>query len=285
MAKKKRKKRGPLPALKQLVIANNGVPALMQEWAPPAQLEPITAEVYAALRMIIDSGCAVVDAYRKFRDGGGEDGGGWSEPPTGAAKMAETIYRYVPAADISLVPAQDFALKYKPGEPVWYPDTDASRLGWPTFVDRPQLLAALQKATPETVQKEIGSLDRPPDAKGKYGILPSADVGGLEWWAIALAAGGVLAWLGRRSLPGLLLGVLPQGTLAFVARWLFRGLVVVGGAVALTHFGKKLIEEGAKKAGALVPFLVLGGVAALGIGVAVSRAKKPRSRELQDERR
>lgn len=265
MAKKKRKKRGPLPAVQQLVVANNGVPALMQEWMPPAQLEPVTAEVYAVLRMLIDSGCASVDAYRKFRENGGEGDSGWVDAQPGVAKMAETLYRFIPASEISLAPAQDFAQKYKPGEPAWYPDTDASRRGWPTFVDRAQLLAALQKVTPESVQKEVGSLDRPPDQKGKLGMLPSADVGGLEWWAIALAAGGVLAWLGRRTLPGLLLTLLPQGTLAFIGRWLFRGLLVVGAAKALTYFGKKLVEGAKSAAGLLGPVLVIGSLITIGV--------------------
>lgn len=279
---KSRKKRGPLPALAPMPVA--GVtPRLMQEWSPPAELEPVTAEVYAALRMLIDSGCSALDAYRKYRDEGGTGDSGWVDPPPGVAKMAETLYRFIPAASVSLAPAQGFAQKYKPDEPAWYPDSDAARRGWPTFVDRAQLLVALQKVTPESVMKELGDLNRPPTDKGGDNLIPSADLGGLEWWAVALSAVGVLAWLGRRTLPGLLLGLLPKGTLAFVGRWLFRGLVVVGGAAALTHFGKKIIEKGAEKIGALLPILAVGAAAA-GIAIAVNRGKS-RGREQQDERR
>lgn len=264
---KRRKKSRALPTLAPMSVV--GVtPKLMQEWSPPAQLEPVTAEVYATLRMLIDSGCSAIDAYRKYRDQGGADDSGWIDPPPGVAKMAETLYRFIPAVSVSLAPAQKFANAYKPNEPAWYPDSDAARRGWPTFCDRTQLLVALQKVTPDPVVKEIGDLNRPPTDKGGGDILPSADLGGLEWWALALSAVGVLAWLGRRTLPGMLVGLLPKGTLAFLGRWLFRGLVFVGGAAALTYAGKKIIEKGAEKLGSLVPFLALGGLAAAGIAIA-----------------
>lgn len=247
-------------------------------WPPTPK--PITAEAYAAVRMMIDAGCAQVNAFRRAREGGcggampTYEGGCWFGPnDVGMEKMAAGIYEYIPTDLISLQPAIAFAAKYLGGQDAYTPDldTEKARLGWPTFVDRAQLLAALEQVTPDGVKNSIGPLDRPPDVAGSELGLLSADVGGSEWWAIALGVGGVLAWLGRRSLPGLLATILPTGPVRTAALWLFRGLLAAGAVKGISYILKKTTDDikgaGQNAGEAFMGLFVIIAVSATGYGL------------------
>lgn len=177
----------------------------MPAWTPPTELQTVTAPIYAFLRMGIEAGNTAVLAYAKARDNGCKpvaDGGQgcWLDTSPPVATMADIYYHYVPAQLIPLTPAQEFAKLYLGGAEEYMPTTDASRIGWPTFVDRKALIKALDDVTPPAVKAQIGSLDRPPDLSGNMKDLPGANTDdpslNLQWWMMALGGGGALAWLG-----------------------------------------------------------------------------------------
>lgn len=240
-------------------------------WTPPTPA-PVTAEAYATVRLAIDTGCKLVEA----RAATGKD---ISSRPT-LGDLSEIIYAYIPAEMISMEPAVAFSKKYGTDlEPD--PNDPSDRYGWPTFVDRAQLITALEVVTPAAVKAEIGNLDRPPDAKGRELGLLNADIGGSEWWAIALSAAGILAFLGRRSIPGLVASLLPVGPIRNTALWLFRGLLASGAIVGISALLNKTVDnfaDAGRNAGdAALGVLFIVIVAAGGYGV-VRYANRPSRR-------
>lgn len=269
-------------------------------WTPPTELLPITAPVYAQLRIYIDAGSVVIRGYAEARDNGcksTEEGGKgcWPDVPVANAlpKMAELLYRYVPAAEVSLEAAQKFAATYFPDQPEYFADTDAARLGWPTFVDREQLIKALDAVTPPEVAKEIGTLDRPPDTAGAYDKLPSAntdDAGlGLAWWTYALSAGGVLSKLGKT--PAILAAIFGPGkkikAIVVLASWVFVGLGLAGALDAVLPGLKKitkqvLVDPAAKAANIIAIAAGIGGAVLIGaiVYTVVNKQKQKQQRAL-----
>lgn len=235
--------------------------------------EPIDAETYVALRIYIDAATAVVAGWLKARAAGecGDDcepyliDADTEEPahPT-IYEMAEAYYLHVPWQSVSLGPAE--ALAAELGAPVKLPpDTAAGRISWATWADRGQLIAALDAATPAEVRAEIGDLSRAPaEGDAETGVKwTGADEDGLGWWAVALSAAGVLAWLGRRTIWGFVISLGARRLLGLLAGAALLSTVGVGALQFLDSVGKGLAD-----AGSAIPF-VLGGVAAVVVAGAV----------------
>lgn len=268
----------------------------MPAWTPPTELLPVTPEAYAQLRLYIDAGSIVLEGYAKARDGGCQptDKGGsgcWPDIPIANSlpKIAEFLYRYVPATAVSLEPAQKFATSYFPGDAERFPDSDADRLGWPTFVDREQLIAALDGVTSPEVQKQLGSLDRPPDAAGEFGQLPSANVddagAGLSWWVMALSGGGFLSWLGKSKV----LAILGPGKKLKVILAVGAGLLYALGAAGLVSnvlpeikklYTKTIAEPVARTANIIAIAAGIGGAVLIGAIVYTAVTNRKRQRAL-----
>lgn len=246
-------------------------------WTPPAQTRPITPEVYVLLRTYIEAGTTATRQYIENKKAGCENLGDVFEggvPQTcrpfktnpDLANMAVVFFEFVPLDLINFSGATNLAqsvMGYSPDHvfEVW------EIPGWPAWVDRQQLLDALELVTPAEVRAQVLT-DRPPDAAGKLVELPDALTGGLEWWTVALGALGVLAFLGRRTLGGLLISLVPKGTLATIARVMFRALVATGVLTAITWLGKKAVENVTAAASSVLPYII-GGVVVAGLGVAV----------------
>ena len=190
----------------------------------------------------------------------------------------------MPADAVPLAPAQALKDELQP-ELTPYPLIDEDRPGWPTFVSRTTLITALDSVTPPEVLAKVGPLDGPPDKAGVLDSLKSAALGGddsgaaaglaLEWWTLALAASGVLWWLGRTNFAGLAIGLL--------ARRLLKALVVGGALILFTDAATKMIEKfGANAAGAarsIFPIVLAGGAAALGVVLLVRSSSPSPSRQ------
>lgn len=223
-----------------------------------------TPETYAALRVAIDAGTTAVRTwYERRMDGCETDCEPKTDPNLG--DLSDFVRTYIPDDALSLEPAQKMATTVPPIEgsnfiPTEHPD---DLYGWPTFADRDQLLVALDKVTPPAVRGELGKIEGPPSSTAGEGWT-GADQDGLSWWAVALAAGGVLAWLGRRHVAGFVLSV--------GAERLFRTLLAGGAVLVLANQAKKVLDA-AGDAGAqtinLVPIIV-GGVVVVGIIVTVA---------------
>ncbi len=210
----------------------------MPSWTPPTELQIVTAPIYAFLRMGIEAGNLAVLAYAEARDSGckpiGEGGEGcWLDTTPSVTTIAEIFYRYVPTSLVPLKPAQDFAAKYHGGADAYMPTEDSDRIGWPTFVDRKALVAALDEVTPAAVKAQVGSLDRPPDLSGNVKDLPSANTDdpslNLQWWMKALGAGGALAWLGKSKALAALLVLSPASKVKALIT-IAAGFVLFAGA-------------------------------------------------------
>lgn len=251
-------------------------------WTPPEKTRPITPEIYALLRTYIEAGTAATRQYIDNKKAGCNNLGDIFEgdqqqtcrpfkTKPDLADMALIWYEFVPASLLDFTGATNLArgvMGYDADhvfEPWELP-------GWPTWVDRQQLLDALDAVTPAEVRAQI-PLEGPPDSKGELVELPNAQSGGLEWWTIALGAAGVLAFLGRRTLVGLALSAMPKGALSAVARFLFRALVLAGVITAITWLGKKAVEN----ATSALPWLV-GGAAVIGLGTIIYLSTRGSSR-------
>lgn len=253
-------------------------------WTPPETLAPITAQAYALLRVYIDTGAAAVAYYAKRRSEGCESEC-WQEPKPSVQVMARTLYQHLPLDAVDRGPAQAYAQQYYPDDPSRFPDTDLAMVGWPSFVDREAMIAALDAATPPEVLAELGPLDRTPQAGegSPDGTAAGADPGAaLNWWVIALSGAGFLSWLGKSKL---LMALSPSKkivTLIVVAATALKWLGIGGAVSDVLEGAKKVIEkvvvEPAAK-GASVLFYVLGGAAGIGAAVLIYKAvtRKPRA--------
>lgn len=251
-------------------------------WTPPEKLKPVTPQAYATLRLYIESGCAWTKLYiEKYSL---EIFNAPIQRKPGLSDMAVKFFDYVPAESVPLAPAQAIRDQLQP-QLTKFPLIDEDRPGWPTFISRTTLINALNAVTPPEVLAQVGSLDRPPDAAGTLGMESAAnaqdDSGAaaglaLEWWALALTAGGVLYWLGKTNFAGVMIGLL--------ARQLLKFLVVAGAVVLFTDAAGAIIEKlGKQAAGAarsLMPLLLLGLGGALGVGaLVVVRRRRSSSRK------
>lgn len=222
----------------------------MPAWTPPEKLLPITPQVYAGLRTFIDGGTKVAAARLKNIEAGcRKDCTPGSDPPID--QMAIELYTYIPAATIPL-PAESRYLTTD-GQVAAYELDETDRPSIFTFeVDRQVLLDALNDATPVDVLEQFNNAD------------PNDE--GLPWWAVALAAGGVLALLGKLNWRGALLSRVSAKLLAALA---------AAGLFSDLSEGAKQVLDGLKKAaksalGAL-PW-ALGGAALLGVGYLAVRS-------------
>lgn len=213
----------------------------MADWTPPQKLLPITAPVYACLRMGIEAGNVAVTAYAKARESGctptNEGGAGcWVDTQPPVAVLAETYYQYVPVDSVSIEPAKDFVKKYLDNLEQYIPTEYSQRIGWPTFVDRKGLIKALDDVTPAAVKAQFKGLDQPPDVAGTMTDLPSANtddpVRNLEWWVMALSAGGGLELVGRSPAIAAMLALNPASKAKTVVVLAARLLLGVGAAAA-----------------------------------------------------
>lgn len=261
-------------------------------WTPPQQTRPITPEVYALLRTYIEAATAATAAYIDNNKAGCSNYGsgqieGVDNPQTcrnfktkpDLADMALVFFEFVPLESLSFDQATTLArnvMGYKPDHvfELW------ELPGWPTWVDKDQLIAALDKATPEEVRAQL-PLDGPPDKEGKLLELPDALTGGLEWWTIALGAVGVLAFLGRRTLVGMAISLIPKTALQSVARMLFKALVLAGILTAITYLGKKAVENATSAVSSVLPYIAAGGAVLVGVAVWMwSRSNRRRYAEV-----
>ena len=253
--------------------------ATSPDWLPPEKTRPITPEVYALLRTYIEAGCAATRQFVANRKAGCDNLGGVFDETSkqtcrtvktnpSTSDMAVLFCEFVPLDSLSLAAALELreVMGYAPDHvfEIW------ELPGWPFWVDRDMLIDALDAATPADVKSSM-KLDQPPDEAGKLTELPNAREGGLEWWTIALGvtAGvvGVLAFLGRRTLVGFAVSLVPRGVLASIARGLFQLLVAAGIIAAVTYLGKKAAEHAAGAASALLPLVLIGGAVVVGIGI------------------
>jgi len=255
-------------------------------WTPPETLAPITAQAYALLRVYIDTGAAAVEHYAKRRSEGCESEC-WTEPKPSVQVMARTLYQHLRLDAVDRGPAQAYAQKYYPDDPSRFPDTDASMVGWPSFVDRAATIAALDAATSPEVLAEVGSLDRTPQAGGGQpdGTANGDDAGSaLNWWVIALSGGGFLSWLGKSKLLAALSPHKKIVTLILVAATALKWLGAAGAVSEVLVGAKKVIDEVVIKPaakGASVLFYVLGGAAGLGAAALIYKAvTRPKPRTL-----
>lgn len=261
-------------------------------WSPPDKLLPVTPQAYALLRMSIDAGHAAVTAYAAAIEGGClptyEGGTGcWIDTKPATSELARNLYRYIPTSALPLEAAQAFAKKYFPDDEARYPAKDAARLGWPTFVDRDALVAALDGVTSPEVKAKLGPLNRPPDAAGEVVALPSADAAdpgeAMSWWVVALSAGGVLSWLGRSKV---LLAVVGPGIwvkLALAAATILLSIGLAGGVSASLPAVKKAVDDIIVKPlakGANILAIVAGiGGAVVVTALVVQVVRKPSKRK------
>lgn len=255
------------------------------DWTPPAELRPITPEAYALLRVYVDAATAAAAQYIDRRKSGCQNLGEALEGPQGQdcrlsktkpdmATMGQVFYQFVPFDSLPI----DRALELR--EVMGYsPEYDFAaweRPGWVMWADRDAALKALEAVTPAEVRAAL-PLEGPPDAKGKLAALPSALEGGIEWWSIALAVGGVLAFLGRRSLAGLALSLVPRTLLRRAAALLLKALVFGGAIALLTTAGKKIIGALASGGGSVLWMIgaVAVGGGAIYLAVRSARASPP----------
>ncbi len=150
-------------------------------WKLPATLQPLTAEAYAGLVVLIDIGCKAV-ALNDKRVAEGCKGGCMPLTKPRLGDMAATIYNYLPASSLPLGEVQ-----LTPG--MAPPLEDSDRASHYTFrFGRAKLLAVLEEHTSAEVKAELGDVSP--------GLDPETGPG---WWGVALAAGGVLFWLAKRN--------------------------------------------------------------------------------------
>lgn len=231
-------------------------------------MNTITPEVYAVLRLYIDTGAAIVLGWLKEMPCGDceavledQDTGEVFRPTI--YDMAKTYYEYVPWESVSLAPAA--ALVSEMGLQVALPqDTAQGRISWATFADREQLIKALDAATPASVRAQLGSLDRPPSDQETGIKWGGADVDGIGWWAIALSAVGVLAWLGRRTIWGFVISLGAKRLLQLLAGAALAGTV---GVAALKFLGS--VAKTIEAAGDSVPYVAIGAIGLSFVGLAV----------------
>jgi hypothetical protein len=208
----------------------------MPEWKPPAKLKPITVEAYAGLAQFIDAGTKMFLFYEKrLAEGCTSQCLPKSTPPV--SEMAAELYKYIPAATIPLAEGLD----------------DSDRTSIETFrAGRKVLLQALDDATPLDVLEQLQDAD--PEGEG------------LTWWAVALAAGGVLAWLGRRSWRGAIL--------ARIGAVLLAGLAAAGVITDLTEGAKQLLQKPLEQTVSLLPILA-GGAGAVALVALLLKLRSP----------
>ncbi len=246
-------------------------------WTPPETLTPITAQAYALMRVYIDTGAAAVAYYAKRRSEGCESEC-WQEPKPSVQVMARTIYQHLPLDALDRGPAQAYAETYYPDDPSRFPDTDLAMVGWPTFVDRAAAIAALDAATSPEVLAELGPLDRTPQAgEGQPdGTANGSDPGAaLNWWVLALSAGGFLSWLGKSKLLAALSPHKKIVALIVVVATALKWLGAAGAVAEVWEGSKKVIDEVIVKPaakGASVLFYVLGAAAGIGAAAIIYKA-------------
>ncbi|MFY0531494.1 hypothetical protein [Nannocystis pusilla] len=228
----------------------------------PEKLKTVTPQAYATLRLYIENGCYWTQRYIA---NGLDIANDVIQRNPGLADMAVTFFDYVPADSIPLAPAQEILDQFHPEmKEKGLLLADEDRPGWPTFYSRTTLIKALDAVTPPEVLAKIGKLDGPPDKAGSLGLSGAAVAEddsqaaaglALEWWAVALAAGGVLYWLGKTNFAGVVIGLL--------ARRLLQALVAGGALVLFTEAASKMLQklgDGAKAAASsLLPIALAGG--------------------------
>ena len=245
-------------------------------WTPPTP-RPITPHAYALCRVYIEGGCAATKPY--IESGLGKncslvdntDFVNQCLPNTKPKlhEMAVYLYRYIPAEMVPLAPAQEVWEKYVAAD---HQLGDEDRPGWPTFVDRTALLKALASITPAEVLAKVGPLNGTPDKAGNFSDLEGAAEGddaglALQWWVVALAAGGLLFWLGRGRIAGAAIG--------WIARQLLKGLVLAGAITLTAEAAKRMLQylsKSAKKGAAGLFSLLLVGGAVVGGGMLLARS-------------
>lgn len=232
----------------------------MAEWTPPAKLLPITPEVYARLRMMIDGGTKIAQARLKNINEGCKNYCTPGSDPK-IQDMAVELYKYIPVASLPL-PAETQQVTMD-GELESYSTDDSDRPSIITFeIDRKVMIGALDDVTPIGVLEKFNEAD------------PNDE--GLPWWAVALSAAGVFALLGKLNWRGALLSRVAAKLL---------GILAAAGLFPDLSEGAKQVIEGAKKAakaaiGALP--LVVGGIAGVAvIALALRSSPKPQPQTLQ----
>lgn len=151
-------------------------------WTPPKSLRPVTPQAYVALAMTIDYGVKLVAR----NDAAIQKG----EPiiPGKIGDKAAFLYQYIPTSALPLA-----EVVVPPG--IDPPVEDADRASHYTFrFGKAKLMAALDSVTPPEVLQQLGDTS---------GAAAEGDDGGLTWWSVALAAGGVLSFLAQRNVYGL----------------------------------------------------------------------------------
>jgi hypothetical protein len=151
----------------------------LPNWNPP-QVKAMTPEAYVSLVTMINIGTlAIAENDKKVAEGCQSQ----CMPPTKPriGDMAASLYLYIPP---ELLPWSEVSNLLPGMEP---PVDNGDRPSHYTFrFGRKKLMAALDAVTPPEVVSELGS-------------ITDEQKNDPYWWAVALAAGGVLFWLAKRN--------------------------------------------------------------------------------------
>jgi hypothetical protein len=210
-------------------------------------LKPVDKAAYAVVRTFIAAGAAL---YDKFQQNGG-NATDWpnSDPPVSA--IMDTIFGYVPldavpmnAAQIGddpdcAVPGRLSTCLYLRGDVVFSP------------ASRSAMIQALDARTPAGIIQEFQ----------QAGVTPDRD---LEWWAVALAAGGALFLIGGLPFAGALVFKIAGILLASFAAYSIVTPQTPGGKSIAGQWADSLaegVENALKKAKEAASSIVVGLVA------------------------
>lgn len=171
------------------------------------------------LRIYVETG---VLRYQRWAETGG-----WPEVgPPATSQLVAAMVKHVPSGFYKLTP--DERAKQEAYETANKGDSHLiAELRRPdvVFRDRQGLIDGINEGSPSSAEK--------------IGGVPGAADGGLEWWALAVAATGALWLLGRMSWQGALISA--------VAARIFASAVVYMGLTTKTPEGKNLVWETAKE--------------------------------------
>lgn len=208
---------GPPPARRR---------AARSEETPPNIEDVIneSPELYTMIRLWIEAGAEHRRGY--------EQTGSWPTVSPTADELAARVAYYLPAIgeegafDVYALSPQEAA--YQETWSKGQPDSEAWRLA-PSlrradvvFRDRERLVDELNKVAPKA-------------AAAIKAEAPDADDWGLELWAVALVAGGVLVAIGRLSWQGALI--------SSIAGYLLLGASAIAGFTFKTAEGKTITER------------------------------------------
>lgn len=223
---------------------------------------------YAMVRLWIETGAYHYDYWKNT--------GKWPETKPTTAELVTNVLQYITPDVLPLTPEESAQVaQYAQQNPKFEGQLPPSlRRGDVVFRSRAHLVEGLNTLAPATAAK----------IKAK---APDADGWGLEPWAVALTASGVLYVVGKLNWKG--------AVISAVAGYLLLGVTAYFAVTAKTEDGKNVVraafdaaaaavQEVGKKASMLVTGLIIAGTVAVGVGLTVAIVRSTRRRPLALER-